>query len=144
MDSPKGGLGTEPGVGNELEERCCCFPSCFGLENPAVSWLTELSRRGAPERASDLARSALPVPIPVVVRLSLAGCPGQLLRDPRDAPTFILLRWGSCPRAGWGIQQHSLSVQCEREQGKRLVNDLRREEIYVMCHFPPFSFLSSA
>lgn len=32
---PRGGLGTEPGVGNELEERCCCFPSYLGLENPA-------------------------------------------------------------------------------------------------------------
>lgn len=51
---------------------------------------------------------------------------------------------GFLSQSCWGIQQRSLNVQYEREQGKRLVNDLRSDEIYVMCHFPPFSFLSSA
>lgn len=118
------------------------LPLVFGGWKPSegLQWLPEFSRFGASERAS----GALPVPIPALVRMGWAGFPGQLLRDPRDAPTSILLLLCSCPRragAGWWIHQHLPSVKREREQGKLPVNDLCREEIYTVCaifHLPLF------
>lgn len=108
------------------------LPLVFRAWNPSegLQWLPEFSRFGA-------ASGALPVPIhPCAGEAGLGRIPGAAPEG--SSGCSHLHPAGFLSQRGWS---RIPSVKREREQGKRLVNDLCREEIYTVCRFPPSSFL---
>lgn len=131
------GLGMEPGLGNELE----LLPLVFRAwkSSKGLKWLPELSRFGAPAGSQPCARAH-----PCAGEPQLGRIPGAAPEGSSGCSHLHPAAFGFLPQKGWRIHQRLLSVKHERERGKRPVNDLGREEIHIVCRFPPSSFFSSA